>query len=168
VCFWTGEHLHASGFVTAFAGGLAFAVVSQRTGNKVPTQFSDAVGQLLELLVFAMFGGYAVIVGWRDAGWRVIVFAVLAVVVVRFAAVMVALLRTDMPRSSRVFIGWYGPRGIGTLVLGLLVIEHGHIREAELITQAVVVAVTVSLVLHSLTTAWGIRMVAPDRLVADR
>jgi len=168
VCFWTGEHLHASGFVTAFAGGLAFAVVSQRTGNKVPTQFSDAVGQLLELLVFAMFGGYAVIVGWRDAGWRVIVFAVLAVVVVRFAAVMVALLRTDMPRSSRVFIGWFGPRGIGTLVLGLLVIEHGHIREAELITQAVVVAVTVSLVLHSLTTAWGIRMVAPDRLVADR
>ncbi len=75
VCFGVGERLHGSGFVAAFAGGLAFAFTARRAGVTPDMQVSDAAGQLLELMVFAMFGGYAVIVGWRDAGWRVVVFA---------------------------------------------------------------------------------------------
>lgn len=157
VCFELGERVHGSGFVAAFAGGLAFAFAARRVGVEQQTQVSDATGQLLELMVFAMFGGYAVIVGWRDADWRVVVFAVVAVVVVRLVAVSVALLGTDLDARGRLFIGWFGPRGIGTLVLGLLMIERGEIQQADLITQAVAVAVTVSLVLHSVTTPLGIR-----------
>jgi NhaP-type Na+/H+ or K+/H+ antiporter len=164
VCFELAEQLHGSGFVAAFAGGLAFSVVNRRKAVTLQTQFSDATGQLLELMVFALFGGYTVIVGWRDAGWRVILFAVIALVVVRLVAVSVALVGSDLRARSRLFVGWFGPRGIGTLVLGLLLIERGQIQQADLITQAVVVTVTLSLVLHSLTTPWGIRLVAPDRL----
>ena len=116
---------------------------------------TDAAGQLLELIVFAMFGGYALFVGWRDAGWRVIVFSVLALIVVRLVAVSVALFGSDLPARSRLFIGWFGPRGIGTLVLGLLMIERGEIQQSDMIMQAVVVTVTVSLVVHSLTTPLG-------------
>jgi NhaP-type Na+/H+ or K+/H+ antiporter len=56
-----------------------------------------------------------------------------------------------------VFIGWFGPRGIGTVVLGLLVINRGEIQHSDLISQVVVVIVTLSLVLHSVTTPLGIR-----------
>lgn len=108
-------------------------------------------------MVFAMFGSYAVIVGWRDAGWRVVVFAVLALFAVRVVAVLVALIRSDLPARSRVFIGWFGPRGIGTLVLGVLIINRGEIEQELLITQVVAVTVTLSLVLHSLTAWPGIR-----------
>ena len=128
VCFAVGERLHGSGFVAAFAGGLAFAFTARRAGTRPETQVSDAAGQLLELMVFAMFGGYAVIVGWRDASWRVVLFAVIALLVVRLVAVLVSLIRSDVPLHSRLFIGWFGPRGIGTLVLGLLMIERGEIR----------------------------------------
>jgi NhaP-type Na+/H+ or K+/H+ antiporter len=158
VCFEVGERLHGSGFVAAFAGGLAYSMMVRRTDPDIPTQVSDAAGQLLELMVFAMFGGYAVFVGWRDAGWRVILFAVVALIVVRLVAVSVALVGTDLPARSRLFIGWFGPRGIGTLVLGLLMIERGEIQQADMITQAVVVTITVSLVVHSLTTPFGIRL----------
>ena len=120
VCFQVGEGLHGSGFVAAFAGGLAFAFAAKRTGVPPETQVSDAAGQLLELMVFAMFGSYAVIAGWRDADWRVVVFAVVALFGVRLVAVSLALIRSDLPARQRVFIGWFGPRGIGTLVLGLL------------------------------------------------
>ncbi|CAN5479644.1 cation:proton antiporter [soil metagenome] len=164
VCFELAEQLHGSGFVAAFAGGLAFSFVNRRKSVTQQTQFSDATGQLLELIVFAMFGGYAVIAGWRDAGWRVILFAAIALVAVRLVAVSVALLGSGLPARSRLFIGWFGPRGIGTLVLGLLLIERGEIQQADLITQAVAVTVTLSLVLHSLTTPWGIRLVARDRM----
>jgi NhaP-type Na+/H+ or K+/H+ antiporter len=153
-----GERLHGSGFVAAFAGGLAYSMMVRKADAQMPSQVTDATGQLLELMVFAMFGSYAVFVGWRDADWRVVVFAVVALIVVRLIAVSAALLGTDLPAPSRLFIGWFGPRGIGTLVLGLLMIERGEIHQSAMITQAVVVTVTVSLVVHSLTTPLGIRL----------
>lgn len=163
MCFQVGEHLHGSGFVAAFAGGLAFAYAARKIGDKPELQFSEAAGQLLELLVFALFGAYAVIIGWRDASWRVVLFAVLAVVVVRLVAVSLALIRTDVPARHRLFIGWFGPRGIGTLVLGLIVVERGEIEQLGLITQVAAVTVTLSLVIHS-ATAWpGIRFLTRNR-----
>jgi NhaP-type Na+/H+ or K+/H+ antiporter len=89
-----------------------------------------------------------------------VVFAVVALFAVRLVAVSAALLGTDLPARSRLFIGWFGPRGIGTLVLGLLMIERGEIAQSATITQAVVVTVTVSLVVHSLTAPFGIRAVS--------
>jgi NhaP-type Na+/H+ or K+/H+ antiporter len=159
VCFGIGERLHGSGFVTAFIGGLAYAVVLRRSGTQaVATQVSDAAGQVLELLVFALFGAVAVVPAWRDAGWRVVVFAALALMVVRSASLAVALAGSGLPRRSKLFMGWFGPRGIGTLVLGLIVIGEGEIKQGALITEAVVVIVTLSLILHSVTAAPGIRL----------
>lgn len=166
VCFELAERLHASGFVAAFAGGVAFAFVTGRIGVEIPTQVSAAAGELLEFTVFAIFGGYAVIAGWRDAGWRVVLFAVIALFVVRLVAVGLSLIGTDLPGPDRMFIGWFGPRGIGTLVLGLLMIGRGEIQQGTVITQAVVVTVTLSLVVHSLTAPVGIRLLA-RRSAAD-
>lgn len=167
ICFAVGERLHGSGFVAAFAGGLAFAYAGRKVGVRPDTQVSDAAGQLLELMVFAMFGGYAVIVGWRDASWRVVVFAIIALLVVRLVAVHTALLRSDVPMHERMFIGWFGPRGIGTLVLGLLMVEKGEIEQAPLITQVVAVTVTLSLVLHSATAWAGIRWLGAREKAAE-
>lgn len=79
VCFDVGERSHASGFVTAFAGGLTYAMFSSQSVIQAQeNQVSEAAGQLLELLVFALFGTFAVIPAWRTAGWRVVLFAVVA------------------------------------------------------------------------------------------
>ncbi len=158
-CFGAGEQLHASGFVTAFAGGLAYAMVSSDELTDT-TKVSDALGELLELLVFAIFGGFAVIQVWRDVSWQLVVFAVVALFVVRVIAVLLAMVRAGLPLSSTLFMGSFGPRGIGTLVLGLLVIEKGEITQAGLITQAVVVTVTLSLVLHSISAPLAVRVAA--------
>lgn len=163
VCFGLGEHLHASGFVAAFSGGLAYAAVSPKSVDRpAMTQASDAVGELLALLVFALLGAFSVVPAWRDVSWRVVVFAVLALFVVRIAAVAVASVRSGLSVPSTLFTGWFGPRGIGTLVLGLLVIDRGEIQQGSLIKQAVIVTVTTSLVLHSLTLPLGIRLIAHD------
>lgn len=158
VSFGLGEQVHASGFVAAFVCGLTFAFVSP-AGDERPalTEVPDATAQLLELLVFSLFGGFAVIAAWRDAGWRVVVFAVVSVVVVRVVAVFIALARSGLPARHTFFIGWFGPRGIGTLVLGLLVVDSGEITHEPLIVQAAVLTVTFSLILHSATAAVGIK-----------
>lgn len=160
VCFGVGERLHGSGFVLAFAGGLAYALVFPRSGDQVEgTQVSAAAAQLLELLVFALFGAFTVLPVWREANWRLVLFAVTAVFLVRIAAVAIALIGSGEPMGNTLFIGWFGPRGIGTIVLGLLVVEEGHILHEPVLAQAVVVAVTVSLVVHSITTPAGIRLI---------
>ena len=167
ICFQLGEWIEASGFVAAFTGGLAFSFITRRrTDEDIPTQVSDAAAQLLELMVFAMFGAFAVIDGWLRADWRVVLFAVLALFAVRIVAVLISLLRTDLPTSDRWFIGWFGPRGIGTVVLGLLVVNRGDIENTELFSTIVVVTVTLSLLLHSLTVAPGIRRLASARVAA--
>jgi len=78
--------------------------------------------------------------------------------VVRIASLAIALAGSGLPRRSKLFMGWFGPRGIGTLVLGLIVIKEGEIQQGTLITQAVVVIVTLSLILHSITAGPGIRL----------
>ena len=93
-------------------------------------------------------------------------FCVAALLLVRPVAVQLALIGTDVPMRSRLFVGWFGPRGIGTLVLGLLVLGHGGIQNTAVITEAVVITVTLSLLLHSLTAWPGIKFVSRDRLAS--
>ncbi|NBQ42941.1 MAG: hypothetical protein EBU23_10670 [Mycobacteriaceae bacterium] len=158
ICFEVGESVHASGFVAAFTAGLAFAHVSRvRGASPIGTQVCGAAAQLLELMVFAMFGAFAVIDGWRQSTWQVVVFAVVALFAVRIITVLVALTGTSLPFPERLFIGWFGPRGIGTVVLGLVVVNAGAIERAEEIGTIVVVTVTLSLLLHSLSAPVGIR-----------
>ncbi len=160
ICFQVGERIEASGFVAAFTGGLVFAAVSRRGADELPTKVSDATGQLLELLVFAMFGAFAVIDGWRNATWPIVAFAVLALFAVRLAAVLIALLGSGLSGRERVFMGVMGPRGIGTLVLGLIVIERAEVQQSGVIATVVVVTVTLSLVLHSLAAWPGVRLLS--------
>jgi NhaP-type Na+/H+ or K+/H+ antiporter len=159
ISFGVGEKLHASGFVVAFTAGLAFAAVSAVMGDTTEsTQVSDVIGELLELLVFAMFGAFAIVAAWREINWQIIVFAVVVLFVVRIVAVLIAMLRAGVPLKDTLFMGWFGPRGIGTLVLGLLVVDKGDIHHGPLLAQAVVVTVTISLVLHSITAPLALRL----------
>jgi len=168
LCFEVGGLLDGSGLVAAFAGGLGFAFVSERTGGRPDTHVSDAAAHLLELGIFAMFGAYAVVAAWRDVGWRVLTFAIIAVFGVRLIAVSVALIRTDLPARDRLFIGWFGPRGLGTMVLGLIMIEHGGGHLEYWVTQVVGVTVSLSLVVHSLTVWPGINWLAKRERVEVR
>jgi sodium/hydrogen antiporter len=165
LCFEVGRQFDGSGLVAAFAGGLGFAFVSERTGGRPDTHVSNAAAHLLELVIFAMFGAYAVVAAWRDVGWRVVAFAVVAVFGVRLIAVLVALIRTDLAARDRLFIGWFGPRGLGTIVLGLIMIEHSAPHLEYWITQAVGVTVSLSLVVHSLTAWPGINWLAKKQPV---
>lgn len=167
ICFEVGESVHASGFVAAFTAGLAFAHVSRvRGASPIGTQVCGAAAQVLELMVFAMFGAFAVIDGWRQSTWQVVVFAVLALFAVRVITVLVSLTGTSLPFSERLFIGWFGPRGTGTVVLGLVVINAGAIERAGEIGTIVVVTVTLSLLLHSLTAPVGIRRLGDPAAVS--
>ncbi|WP_086693519.1 cation:proton antiporter [Streptomyces recifensis] len=147
-----------SGFIGAWAAGLAFGVHLRRapTGPHLrpedsdpvhSTTFTERLGLLLASLSFLVFG--AVILGptLQHLTWRMVVYALLSLTVLRMLPVALALIGTGLRAASVAYIGWFGPRGLASLVFGLLAAEE-HLPGGTLLSGVVAVTVGLSVILH--------------------
>jgi NhaP-type Na+/H+ or K+/H+ antiporter len=139
-----------NGFIAAFVAGMAFGTVV--TDNEL-LGFAEEAGTLLSLLVWFLFGAVMVVPGFEAAGWREAVFGVLALTVVRMAPVALALARSGVDKATVAFIGWFGPRGLASVVFGLIAVDSLAPRDARLVLGAVTVTVTLSVIFHGVTSS---------------
>jgi NhaP-type Na+/H+ or K+/H+ antiporter len=140
-----------NGFVAAFVAGLAFGSMAPEAEDTVG--FTEEVGTLLSLLVWFSFGAVMLVPGVEDAGWRELGFAVAALTVVRMVPVAVALAGSGLDRATVAFVGWFGPRGLASVVFGLIAVDSlGH-TEAAVVLSTVVVTVGLSVLLHGVTAS---------------
>ncbi len=158
-----------SGFIAAWVAGFAFGVSLRRSGPakapaeasaKAPAQAPAAVddtaglaGHLADLLAslsFLVFG--AVLLGptLDDLDWRIIVYAVLSLTVVRMLPVALSLARTGLALPTVAYIGWFGPRGLASVVFGLLLVEE-HVPGVQLLGRVIAVTVALSILLHGMS-----------------
>jgi NhaP-type Na+/H+ or K+/H+ antiporter len=114
--------VHGNGFVGAFCGGLAFAATAGRRGP-AELVFTEQAGGLVSLLVWSAFGAIAVPILLDRATWAVALYAVLSLTVVRMVPVTLALIGSGLDLVTVSFIGWFGPRGLASLVFALLALE---------------------------------------------
>ena len=142
--------LGGSAFIAAFIGGMAFGAVAGQHELRV-TVFVEETGELLAAFVWVGFGALAIAWAWPHITWQVVVYALLSLTVVRMVPVAIALLGAGLKAPTVAFIGWFGPRGLASIVFGLLAIEHG-VPEAQTVLAAVVVTVASSVILHGLTS----------------
>jgi len=133
--------LHGNGFVAAFAGGLAFGATAGRRG---PSEIVlvEQVSGLASLLVWVAFGAIAVPIALDSLKSNILLYAVLSLTVIRMVPVLLALLGANLSRSTVLFIGWFGPRGLASLLFALIALEELGSGADEAVA---VVAVTVSL-----------------------
>ena len=139
-----------NGFVAAFLAGLAFGTVV--AGDEM-LGFAEEAGTLMSLLVWFFFGAVMVVPGFEAASWRDVVFALLALTVIRMAPVALALAGSGCDRSTVAFIGWFGPRGLASVVFGLIATDSLASSDARLVLGAVTVTVTMSIVLHGVSAS---------------
>ncbi|WP_405922248.1 cation:proton antiporter [Streptomyces sp. NBC_00122] len=150
-----------SGFIGAWVAGLAFGVLLRRmptdrglrTEDGDPaqsTRFTERLGLLLASLSFLVFG--AVILGpvLQHLTWRIVVYALISLTVARMLPVALSLLGTGLRPASVAYIGWFGPRGLASLVFGLLAFEE-HLPGGASLGDAVAVTVGLSILLHGAT-----------------
>jgi sodium/hydrogen antiporter len=142
--------LHGNGFIAAFVGGLAFGAVSGQAGRRL-VPFVEETGGLLSLLVWLAFGAFAVVPALRALTWQTIVYAVLSLTVLRIAPVALALAGAGLGRAAVVYIGWFGPRGLASVVFALLALEDLGEKDAGPAVQVITVTVLLSVVLHGAT-----------------
>jgi sodium/hydrogen antiporter len=146
------DSVGGNGFIAAFVGGLVIGPTVKRVGERL-IHFTEAEGQLLNLSVFFIFG--AVAVGLIEPlTWRVALYALLSLTLIRMLPTAVSLIGTRLSGLSMLFMGWFGPRGLASLVLGLIVVAEAPLLAGRsLIEQVVALTVLLSVLLHGLSAA---------------
>ena len=142
--------LGGSGFIAAFVGGMAFGRASGARGSVV-TLFTEETGGFFAAVTWIGFGALALSWALPHITWRVVLYALLSLTLVRMLPVAIAMAGRGVRAPTVAFIGWFGPRGLASVVFALLVVERGVPEEQTLVTT-VVVTVAFSVVLHGVTS----------------
>jgi NhaP-type Na+/H+ or K+/H+ antiporter len=146
------DTIGGNGFIAAFVGGLVIGPTVERVGERL-IRFTEAEGQLLNLSVFFIFGVLAAGLV-RSLSWTIILYALLSITVIRMLPVALSLLGTGLRTVSVLFAGWFGPRGLASVVLGLVVLEEAPLLPGRSELEAVVtLTVLLSVLLHGITAA---------------
>jgi NhaP-type Na+/H+ or K+/H+ antiporter len=141
-----------NGFVAAFVAGVAFAATFDDAHPLV--ELAEDVGEGLSLLTFLVFGAVFTAPAAEAIGWRVVVYVLLSLTVVRMLPIVGSLLGLRLRPATIGMLGWFGPRGLATIVFGLEVLElaeEGSYALGEELFGIAAVAVVASVVLHGLS-----------------
>jgi sodium/hydrogen antiporter len=142
--------LHGNGFIAAFVGGLAYgAVGGQRAERLVP--FVEETGALVSLLVWLAFGAIAIVPALSGLTWQTVVYAMLSLTVIRMAPVAVALAGARLGGPAVAFVGWFGPRGLASVVFALLALENLGEHVAGSAVRVIAFTVLLSVLVHGAT-----------------
>jgi sodium/hydrogen antiporter len=150
---WGIAHpIGGSGFIAAFVGGVAFQMLRRDALGEVG-HLIDQAGEVLAAVTFVVFGAVLLGPALGHLSAAVLVYALLSLTVIRMAPVAVALAGTGMHRRTVGFLGWFGPRGLASIVFALMLEEDGGVTNAETVMTAAFVTVGLSILLHGVTAA---------------
>jgi len=141
--------LGGSGLVACFVGGLLASAIMTHHKHKLLAA-AEGTGEVLALVTWTIFG--AAVVGQVAAAlsWQIALYAVLSLTVIRIVPVLIALAGTGIGWTGKLFIGWFGPRGLASIVFAIIVF-HQAVPERRELALVVVFTVILSVVAHGLS-----------------
>lgn len=159
--------LGGNGFIAAFTAGLLAGVTLAGRVQHV-VDFTEEEGQLLNLAVFLLFG--ALLPGLlKGVDWHIALYAALSLTVIRMLPVAIACAGSGLRKASIAFLGWFGPRGLASIILALVVVEsESEIPGLEGVLGAMALTVVASAVLHGATAPPLARLIARRAGEAER
>jgi NhaP-type Na+/H+ or K+/H+ antiporter len=166
LCVMLSEATHASMFIAAFVAGLAVqAGFKEAHGESVA--FTEDWGQLFDFFVFFLFG-LIVARDWHQITASHLLYGALSLTIVRMLPVAIALAGSGLSRGTVLFIGWFGPRGLASIVLGLVYLEsQASLSGEQNIRLAIMATVLMSIVAHGVSALPGIGLYAKSIAALD-
>jgi len=148
-CYALASMLGGSGFVACFVGGLLGGATTKRHKHELLAAAEDT-GEVLALLTWTIFGAAVVGQAMGAFSWKVALYAVLSLTVIRMVPVLIALAGARMGWTDKLFIGWFGPRGLASIVFAIIV-YHEAVPERGELALVVVCTVILSVTTHGLS-----------------
>jgi sodium/hydrogen antiporter len=161
LAFVLADEAGGNGFIAAFVGGLAAGKFGALAGERI-FEFTEEQGQLLGLAVFFMFGTVAIaFLDVADLG--IVLYAALSLTLVRMVPAAVAVRGMGLRPSTVAFMGWFGPRGLASIILALAVVdEEPELPALGVILATMTVTVLASVALHGLSAVPLVRRYARE------
>lgn len=150
-CFAFAQSLHGSGYIASFTGGLLFGHLVRKEAAHL-LEPAEGVAEVLALLTWFMFGSAVVGQIFNQFTWAIALYAALSLTAVRMLPVYLSMAGSGESPRARWFMGWFGPRGLASIVFAIIVLDEG-LENAALMSLVVACTVLMSLVLHGVT-AW--------------
>src|SRR6516162_5381320 len=151
VCAYaTAVAVEGNGFIAAFVAGLAYGAASGRSGQPL-VPFVEETGALVSLLVWLAFGAVAVAPAVTGLTWQIALYAVLSLTLIRMLPVAVSLIGAGLDRRTIALIGWFGPRGLASVVFALLALEELGSHAAGHAVAFITITVMLSVIAHGAT-----------------
>lgn len=154
LAFALAERVGGNGFIAAFAAGLTIGNACKAICECL-YEFAEAEGQLLMLLAFLVFGAADVMPAFEQFTWPCIGYAVLSLTVIRMAPISLSLLGAGVKAPTHLFLGWFGPRGLASILYVLLMLERVNVPGRDVMFTVVILAVVLSVFAHGLTAVPG-------------
>lgn len=158
VAFGLAEVSFGNGLIAAFVCGIAMAAV-ERDVPEGFVEFAENTSAILQVLTFFVFGALIVATGFHHSVPPLVLFVLFALIVARPAAVLLSFIRTGIPRSQKLFMAWFGPKGVASMLFALFVLKS-DVGNASLIFDVAAIAIIASIVSHGLTDTVGARWMA--------
>ena len=148
-CFATSQQLGGSGFIACFVGGLMFGGLNRQQRESL-LMAAEGTGDALSLITWVAFGSSIVVLVFAQITWQAVVYGVLSLTLVRMVPVAIALFRLKQNLYTVLFAGWFGPRGLASIVFAVMVLDARLPYSQEI---AVVVSLTIifSVIAHGLS-----------------
>ncbi|MGX1126723.1 cation:proton antiporter [Pseudomonas sp. HLS-6 TE3448] len=158
LCFATAQVLGGSGFIAAFVGGLLAGYLFKEQKHHL-LQASEEFASLLSVLTWGVFGAVVIPKAWSSLTWDIWLYALLSLTLVRMLPVLLCLLGTRFDLETRLFMAWFGPRGLATIVFAVMIIDYPLASTSTLVATAIC-TVLLSVLLHGLSAnPWVARLV---------
>lgn len=148
--------LGGSGFIAAWVAGLVFGRAersSKDVDDSLPV-FAETTGDLLTMLSFLVFGIYLG-PALTNLTWQIVVYGVVSLTVVRLVSVALALVGQRTGAATLLYIGWFGPRGLATIILTIEILDSSGLDHANTIATTALFTVGLSVLAHGMTAWWG-------------
>ena len=153
-CFATAQTLEGSGFIASFVGGLVFGGVAKAYKEDL-LKVSEATGDTLSLITWVAFGAISIGSAIDQLTWQIVLYAILSLTLVRIAPVFLCLSGTVLDAGSKLFVGWFGPRGLASIVFAVIVLNE-KLPGSETLAITAVCTIFLSVLAHGLTaTPWA-------------
>ena len=149
LAFAAAQWFGGSGFISSFMCGLitGMRIRKHKHGYLIS---NEGYGELLSVIVWMVFGAVVIGMVWPSLTWQSWIYAISSLTVLRMLPVWISLLGTNLSIESRLFIGWFGPRGLASIVFIVIVLQNPLIAKKE-IAATVICTILMSVILHGVT-----------------
>ena len=144
------ETVHGNGFIAAYFAGLLLGTTNHEIRERIQ-EFGEAESQVLQLFVFLLFGLILVPFAYPLWTWQMWLYAILSLTVIRILPVVISLSGFGLSKGDKFFIGWFGPRGIASILYLLMVVIELRMEGLRTMVAVIVLTVLLSIYLHGIS-----------------